>query len=105
MHDVTISMNPPPSRRTCAQPLRGRLTVTASDQRRQASASALACSASGAMPSAPAAVRTFPGDVAAAFGNHSVNAFYDPVLNAYFFHVAYDSEPDGVIWVYRLKNA
>jgi hypothetical protein len=46
----------------------------------------------------------FPSDVAAAFGNHSVNAFYDPVLNAYFFHVAYDSEPDGVIWVYRLAK-
>ena len=32
------------------------------------------------------------------------NAFYDPELNAYFFHVAHDSADDGVIWVYRYKR-
>ena len=29
------------------------------------------------------------------------NAFYDPVLNVHFFHVAGDSADNGVIWVYR----
>jgi len=30
------------------------------------------------------------------------NAFYDPALNAHFFHVAGDSDDNGVIWVYRM---
>lgn len=29
------------------------------------------------------------------------NAFYDPVLNAHFFHVAGDSNDNGIVWVYR----
>lgn len=33
------------------------------------------------------------------------NAFYDPELNLHFFHLARDSTPDGVIWVYRYKRA
>ena len=32
------------------------------------------------------------------------NAFYDPVLNAHFFHVAGDSGDEGVIWVYRHRT-
>jgi hypothetical protein len=31
------------------------------------------------------------------------NAFYDPELNAHFFHVAGDSDDNGTIWVFRLK--
>jgi hypothetical protein len=34
-----------------------------------------------------------------------VNAFYDPRLNAHFFHVAGDSDDNGAIWVYRYKKA
>lgn len=33
------------------------------------------------------------------------NGFYDPALNAVFLHSAGDSRDDGVIWVYRYKNA
>ena len=29
--------------------------------------------------------------------------FYDPELNAHFFHVARDSTPNGVVFVYRYK--
>jgi hypothetical protein len=29
------------------------------------------------------------------------NTFHDPELHVYFFHVASDSDDDGVIWVYR----
>ncbi len=32
------------------------------------------------------------------------NAFYEPVLNVYFFHIAHDSEDNGVIWIYRYKQ-
>jgi hypothetical protein len=32
------------------------------------------------------------------------NAFYDPALNAHFFHVAGDSEDNGTVWVYRHDN-
>ncbi len=32
-----------------------------------------------------------------------INAFYDPVLKVYFFHVAGDSDDNGTIWVYRHK--
>jgi hypothetical protein len=31
------------------------------------------------------------------------NAFYDPELNAHFFHVASDSNDNGTIWVFRPK--
>jgi hypothetical protein len=33
------------------------------------------------------------------------NAFYDPALNAHFFHVAGDSDENGTVWVYRHKRA
>ena len=36
---------------------------------------------------------------------HFANAFYDPALNAHFFHVAGDSDDKGVIWVYRHARA
>jgi hypothetical protein len=31
-------------------------------------------------------------------------AFYDPELNARFFHVAGDSDDNGTLWVFRLKE-
>jgi hypothetical protein len=34
-----------------------------------------------------------------------VNAFYDPDLNAHFFHVARDSMADGTIFVYRYRGS
>jgi len=34
-----------------------------------------------------------------------VNAFYDPLLNLHFFHVAGDSDDNGVIVAYRYKRA
>lgn len=37
--------------------------------------------------------------------NGSVNAFYDPELNAHFFHVAHDGRPNGKIFVFRHKIA
>ena len=33
------------------------------------------------------------------------NAFYDPALNAHFFHVAGDSDDNGTFWVYRHRRA
>jgi len=33
------------------------------------------------------------------------NAFYDPVLNLHFFHVAGDSDDNGVIWAWRHRTA
>jgi hypothetical protein len=33
------------------------------------------------------------------------NGFYHPSLNAVFLHSAGDSRDDGVIWVYRYRNA
>lgn len=33
------------------------------------------------------------------------NAFYDPALNAHFFHVAGDSDDNGTVWVYRHQRA
>jgi hypothetical protein len=33
------------------------------------------------------------------------NSFYSPELNAHFIHVAGDSTDNGVMWVYRYKQA
>jgi hypothetical protein len=41
-----------------------------------------------------------PADVLA---SRSFNGFYDPELNAYFIHRAYDSGDDGVMWAYRYR--
>jgi hypothetical protein len=37
--------------------------------------------------------------------DRSINAFYDPELNAHILHVASDSADNGTIWVYRYKKA
>ena len=34
----------------------------------------------------------------------AANTFIDRELNAYFCHVAGDSNDDGVMWVYRYKK-
>ncbi|MFN0253746.1 MAG: calcium-binding EGF-like domain-containing protein [Kofleriaceae bacterium] len=44
--------------------------------------------------------RPFPAN-GPQWGYESMNAFYMPELNAYFLHLAVDSEPGGEIWVYR----
>ena len=36
--------------------------------------------------------------------HYAANTFFDRELNAYFCHVAGDSEDDGVMWVYRYKK-
>ena len=33
------------------------------------------------------------------------NAFYDPEFNAHYYFVAGDSQDNGIMWVYRYKNA
>ena len=38
------------------------------------------------------------------WGTLNANAFYDPMLNAYFFHLAGDSDDNGTVWVYRHKR-
>jgi len=45
---------------------------------------------------------TFPADVPKF--QYAANTCYDSELNAYFCHVAGDSNDDGVIWVYRYKK-
>jgi hypothetical protein len=44
----------------------------------------------------------FPADVPRF--HFAANTFFDPELNAYFCHVAGDSQDDGVMWVYRYKK-
>jgi hypothetical protein len=34
----------------------------------------------------------------------AANSFYSPELNVHFFHLASDSEDNGVMWVYRYKK-
>ena len=46
------------------------------------------------------AAQGFPGK-----WGECTNAFYDPMLNAHFFHVAGDSDDNGTVWVYRHKRA
>jgi hypothetical protein len=45
--------------------------------------------------------RPLPAEVVGAVGYPSFNAFYDPVLNAYFVHAATDSTDNGTMWAYR----
>jgi hypothetical protein len=45
------------------------------------------------------------GSFPAEWPRGQVNAFYDPLLNAHFFHIAGDSDDNGVIAVYRYKRA
>ncbi len=47
---------------------------------------------------------TTVGKLPARWPHGQVNAFYDPLLNVHFFHVAGDSEDDGVILAYRYKR-
>lgn len=35
---------------------------------------------------------------------YAANTFFDRELNAYFCHVAGDSNDNGVMWVYRYKK-
>ena len=46
------------------------------------------------------AAQGFPGK-----WGECTNAFYDPLLNAHFFHIAGDSDDNGTVWVYRHKRA
>jgi hypothetical protein len=48
---------------------------------------------------------TTVGKLPARWPRGQVNAFYDPLLNVHFFHVAGDSEDDGVVVAYRYKRA
>jgi hypothetical protein len=42
-----------------------------------------------------------PDEVLDSIGGASFNAFYDPVLDAYFVYAAGDSSPDGAMWAHR----
>ena len=44
------------------------------------------------------------GKLAARWPQGQVSAFYDPLMNIHFFHVAGDSDDDGTIIVYRHKQ-
>ncbi len=48
---------------------------------------------------------TTVGKLPARWPQGQVNSFYDPLLNVHFFHVAGDSEDNGVIVAYRYKRA
>jgi hypothetical protein len=48
--------------------------------------------------------QSLPDEMLSSVSYPSVNAFYDPELNAYFVHLATDSEDNGVMWAFRYKN-
>jgi hypothetical protein len=48
---------------------------------------------------------TTAGKLPVQWPHGQVNAFYDPLLNVHFFHVAGDSDDNGVILAYRHKRA
>ena len=48
--------------------------------------------------------QAFPAAVLSAVSYPSVNAFYDPELNAYFCYLASDSDANGMMWAYRFKK-